>query len=163
MNIKSVGLVGTIALLALTACNDPSPTPEANPEADTPSSAVDTSATAELPEGVSLSDDGQMVVMEQFSNLDVYCMDGDGALAISYVGEGKFDHQVVACGTAYDAFNAARENDFAEVTPVTPILNDNGLQLQEGQYAQVQCLSDHAGLDPAAGVDSEGHMVLNCL
>jgi len=162
MNIKSIGLVGTIALLALTACNQPSPDPETNPEAETPSTAPDTPALSELPEGITLSDDGQMVVMEQYGNLDVYCMGGNGALAISYVGEGKFDNQVVGCGSTYEAFDAARENDFADVTPVTPVIQDNALQLQEGEYAQVQCLSDHSSLDPAAGVDSEGYMAMTC-
>ena len=162
MNIKSIGLVGTIALLALTACNQPTSDPETNPEAETPSSAIETAETSELPEGISLSDDGQMVVLEEFSNLDVYCMEGNGALAISYVGEGKFDNQVVGCSAAYEAFDAARENGFADVTPIAPMVKDNALQLQEGEYTQVQCLSDHASLEPAAGVDSEGHMALAC-
>jgi peroxiredoxin family protein len=129
----------------------------------TTSESPNATAPANFPEGVSLSDDGQTIVMEQFSNLDVDCMNGDGALAISYMGEGKFDHQVVACGSTYEAFDASRENEFADVTPVAPLVAENALQLQDGEYAQVQCLSDHAGLDPAADSDSEGYMTLNCL
>jgi hypothetical protein len=161
MNTKFFGFIGVITLLGMTACTtspDVEPVPENAPSASTNESA----AAPALPEGISLSDDGQMVVMEEFSNLDVYCMEGNGSLAISYVGEGKFDNQVVGCGSAYEAFDAARENGFADVTPVTPAIQDNALQLQDGEYTQVQCLSDHSSLDPAAGVDSDGHMTLAC-
>ena len=161
MDRKFWGLIGALALLGITACNAPSDMP---PPAETDeSSSTDEPAMApSLPEGISLSDDGQMVVLEEFSSLDVYCMEGTGALAISFVGEGRFDNQVVGCGPSYDAFDAARENDFAEVTPIAPVVEDNALQLQAGEYTQVQCLSDHASLEPAAGVDSEGHMALTC-
>ncbi len=162
MNTKFLGFVGLVTLLGITACAT-SPDVEPAPENDASSSANELAAAPTLPEGISLSDDGQMVVMEEFSNLDVYCMAGNGVLAISYVGEGKFDNQVVGCGSAYEAFDAARENGFADVTPVAPVIQDNALQLQDGEYTQVQCLSDHSSLDPAAGVDSEGHMALACL
>lgn len=162
MNTKFWGFVGLIALLGMTACTT-SPDLETAPENDTSSSANESAAAPALPEGISLSDDGQVVVMEEFSNLDVYCMAGNGVLAISYVGEGKFDNQVVGCGPTYEAFDASRENGFADVTPVAPVIQDNVLPLQEGEYTQVQCLSNNASLDPAAGVDSEGHMALACL
>ncbi|MDX5437329.1 MAG: hypothetical protein LPK03_09055 [Pontibacter sp.] len=161
MNTKFWGFVGLITLLGMTACTT-SPDMETVPENDTSSSANESAAAPTLPEGISLSDDGQMVVMEEFSNLDVYCMEGSGSLAISYVGEGKFDHQVVGCGPAYEGFDAARENGFADVIPVPPVIQDNALQLQDGEYTQVQCLSDHSSLDPAVGIDSEGHMTLTC-
>jgi hypothetical protein len=163
MNTKLIGLMGAIVLLSTTACATSSSGPDATADTETPSSENEVSAAPAFPEGISLSNDGQMLVMEEFSNLDVYCMEGSGLLAISYVGEGKFDHQVVACGSAYESFEAARENDFADVTPVVPAITDNALQLQDGEYTQVQCLSDHSTLEPAAGVESEGHMALACL
>ncbi|MEB3212245.1 MAG: hypothetical protein VKL39_12865 [Leptolyngbyaceae bacterium] len=175
MNQRFLITVGAIALLSITACSsastDSSTTADANSEAvpeepsttEPPSSTDESVVTPDLPEGVSISNDGQMVVMEEFSTLDVYCIDGSGQLAISYVGEGAFDNQVVACGETFEAFDAAREAGFADVNLVAPVVDGSSLQLQDTEYTQVQCLSDHAGLEPAGSEESEGHMVLNCL
>jgi hypothetical protein len=182
MNKQRIILIGAIALLGIAACSAPSSDPEINTDRDSevapevapevepeesptsePSSTSEPASTLDLPEGVSLSEDGQIIVMEQFSMLDVYCMDGSGQLAISYVGEGAFDHQVVACGQTFEPFDSAREDGFADVNLVTPVVDDKGLQLQDTEYTQVQCLSDHAGLEPAVSDEADGHMVLNCL
>jgi len=159
-----------IALLSLTACTSPNADTDTAPEADMPSdpavTAPDTETTAapEIGEGVSLSEDGQTLMMAEFSMFDAYCMGGDGKLAISFVGEepGRED-QLVSCGSTFEGFDSDRETGFEGVNVVAPAIAENTLQLNDGEYTRVQCLSDHAGLDPAPENPSDGHMVLNCL
>lgn len=118
---------------------------------------------AELPEGTSLSSDGQTLVMAQFSLLEAYCMEGRGKLAISYVGEAGGDHQLVSCGATFEAFDAARESRFADANVVEPAIANSSLQLQAGEYARVECLGNQVSLEPVAAEASDGHMTLNCL
>lgn len=77
--------------------------------------------------------------MEPSSTLDVYCIEEEGQLAISFVGEGIFDNQVVACGVTFEAFDIARTNDLAEVNLVIPLVEGNALQLRNTEYVEVQC------------------------
>jgi hypothetical protein len=71
---------------------------------------------------------------------------------------GQTDGQAVQVTLLYPA-----EMADAYWPAAAPLVAENALQLQDGEYAQVQCLSDHAGLDPAADSDSDGCMTLNCL
>lgn len=169
MTTKLLGLMSAIALLSLTACGTapsetvmdetaPMPDTEATPEA-----TESVAAAPALPEGVSLSDDGQTLMMDEFSMVDAYCMGGDGKLAISYVGEAGGEGQLVSCSQTFEAFDAARENGFADANIVEPAIADMALQLQDGEYTQVQCLSNQTSLEPVAAAPSDGHMVLNCL
>jgi hypothetical protein len=158
-----------IALLSLTACTNPTPDTEAPPEVDMPDDTEVSTSDAEVPtmaiaEGVSLSADGSTLVMEEFSMLEAYCMGGDGKLAISFVGEEPgSDDQLVSCGSTFDGFESDRETGFEGVTVVSPAIADAALQLNEGEYTRVKCLSDHAGLEPIGSAPSDGHMTLSCL
>ncbi|RZM75413.1 hypothetical protein [Leptolyngbya iicbica] len=169
MNTRLFSTWGAIALLSLTACTNPSVETDTAPEADLPPETEVATPDPETPvseivEGVTLSEDGQTIVMAEFAMLDAYCMGGDGKLAISFVGEEPgSDDQLVSCGSTFDGFESDRESGFEGVTVVAPAIADNALQLNEGEYTRVQCLSDHAGLDPAPENASDGHMVLNCL
>lgn len=153
-----------IAILGLTACTTAAPEAEEMPEATTPDTEMSTpdTATPELTEGVSLSDNGSVIFMEEFSSLEAYCMEGNGTLAISYVGEAGGDDQLVSCGPSFDDFNAARETNFADVTIVEPAIADSALQLQEGEYTRVKCSANQTSLEQAVTEPSDGHMVLNC-
>lgn len=125
--------------------------------------APQSTAPATLPTGISLSQDGQTLVMASGSSLDVYCNQGQGMLAISYVGEGGIPGQVVGCGQTYAPFDTARNNGFASVKFVAPVVQNDGLQLQDAQYTKVDCQADHAGLSQAQSDNSDGHMSLECL
>lgn len=167
MMLKLLGMGGAIALLSLTACTTPNPEAESPSEVEMPNAAVvapEPETTAEeITEGVSLSDDGSTLVMAEFSLLEAYCMEGEGKLAISYVGEAGGDDQLVSCGTTFEGFDIDRETGFEGVNIVNPAIVDGTLQLSEGEYTRVQCLSNQTSLDPAPENPSDGHMVLNCL
>lgn len=163
MIIKRFSLVVTFILFGLVACTTSAPEAEETSEAESPTNAAQTSMDPDLPEGVSLSEDGQILMMDEFSMLEAYCMGGDGKLAISYVGEAGSDNQLVSCGPTFEEFDAARENSFADVNVVSPAIADSVLQLQAGEYTRVKCLSNQTSLEQAASEPSDGHMVLNCL
>jgi hypothetical protein len=162
MNLRSAKWLVAIAFLSATACQSPTPDPEATVDtADTAETTV--APPADLAEGVSLSADGQTVIMASGSTLETYCNDGQGMLAISAVGEAGGDFQALGCGQTFDGFDAARANGFADVTFVAPATMAGALQLQDGEYTKVQCLADHAGLAPTASENSDGHMNLECI
>lgn len=168
MNTRLFSTLSAIALLSLTACTTPTSEADTPPEAEMPDSEVSTpdpepSAT-EIADGVSLSDDGTTLVMAEFSSLEAYCINGKGKLAISFVGEEPgSDDQLVSCGSTFDGFESDRETGFEGVTVVSPAIADAALQLNEGEYTRVKCLSDHAGLEPTASAPSDEHMTLSCL
>jgi hypothetical protein len=152
MNNKFLGFLFTFAILGITACqpeaSEPeATTPEATPEA--PMTEAETTATpVNLPEGISLSEDGQTLVMEFGSTLEAYCSDGQGKLAISYVGEGGISGQALGCEQSFEPFDAARENGFANVNFVAPVVSDNALQLQAAEYVNLECRANQASLSP---------------
>jgi hypothetical protein len=164
MNNRYFSGLAAIALLSLAACQSFS-SPEAT--ADTSAEAVTPEITApppaDLAEGVSLSADGQTVIMASGSILETYCSDGKGMLAISAAGEAGGPFQALGCGQSFAPFDAARANGFAGVTFVAPQVEEGALQLQDGEYTKVQCLADHAGLEPVLPDDSDGHMNLECI
>ena len=102
-------------------------------------------------------------MMDSGSALEVYCSDGKGALAISYVGETGSDGQILGCEATFDTFDAAREGSFAEVNIVAPVIVENALQLQEAEYTKLECRADHAGLSPVLSEKSDGHMTIECI
>lgn len=154
-----------ISILGLTACTTAAPEAEEMPAAATPDTEISAPDTAapELTEGISLSEDGSVIVMEEFSSLEAYCMDGSGKLAISYMGEAGGDDQLVSCGTTFEDFDTDRETSFADVNIVEPTIADSALQLQDGEYTRVKCLSNQTSLEQAVSEPSDGHMVLTCL
>lgn len=169
MNTRLFSTLGAIALLALTACTNPNADTEAPPAADMPDDTEVSPPDTEMPtmaiaEGVSLSADGSTLVMEEFSMLEAYCMDGAGKLAISYVGEEPgSDDQLVSCGPTFEGFDRDRETGFEGVNVVTPAIAAAALQLNAGEYTRVQCLSNQTSLEPVASDATDGHMTLNCL
>lgn len=142
------GLVA-IALLSLTACQSQPSTPEgaANPP---------TESAAALPTGLSLSTDGQALVMEGGSTLEAYCSGGGGVLAISPAAQAG-DTQVLGCVQSSDQFDATVTNT------VAPVITDGALQLQDTEYVSVSCQADHAGLAPVLPEKTDGHMRLECI
>jgi hypothetical protein len=166
MNNQFLGFLFAFAILGTTACQTPpsgpeAAAPEATPEA--PTAEATPAASANLPEGISLSEDGQTLVMETGSTLEAYCSDGQGKLAISYVGEGGISGQAVGCEQTFEPFDAARENGFADSNFVAPVISDNALQLQDAEYIKLECRADHAGLSPVLPEKSEGNMTLECI
>lgn len=152
--------LAAIALLSLTACQTPQSS-NATAESAPPDTTV--APPADLAEGVSLSADGQTLILGSGSIFEAYCNGGQGALAISAVGEAGGDFQVLSCGPSFEAFDAARANGFAGVTYVAPVVADGALRLQDGEYTKVQCLADHAGLAPLLPERPDGHMNLECI
>lgn len=163
MMLRSPSVLAVIAALGLAACQTaPSPSDDtAAAPAESTSEEV-TATPMNLPEGVTLDDDGETILMEEFSKLETYCSDGSGALAISYVGEAGITGQLVGCEQSYETFDAARETGFADVSIVAPVVTDNALQLQAGEYTKIECGANQSSLDPASDDPSDGHMILMC-
>lgn len=173
MNKTFLGLLVAIAMLSTSACQSQTSSP--NTAADAPADTTADTATestpaddmatapADLPAGISLSDDGQTVIMTSGSTLEAYCSEGNGMLAISAVGEAGGTGQALGCGQTFDGFDAARNNGFADVTFVAPMIMENALQLQDTEYTKVECQADHAGLAPVLPEKSDGHMSLECI
>ena len=145
--------LAAIALLSLTACQSQPSTPEVT--SDATNSAM-TEPAADLPPGLSLSTDGQALVMESGSTLEAYCSGGGGVLAISPAAQAG-DTQVVGCVQTADQFDANA------TTVVAPVLTDGALQLQDQEYVSVSCQADHAGLAPVLPDKTDGHMSLECI
>lgn len=145
--------LAAIALLSLTACQSQPSTPEVTPEG---AANPPTESAADLPTGLSLSADGQALVMESGSTLDAYCSGGGGVLVISPAAQAG-DAQVLGCVQSVDQFDATPTN------VVTPVITDGALQLQDMEYISVSCQADHAGLAPVLPDQTDGHMSLECI
>jgi hypothetical protein len=154
MNPRNLSLLVAIALLSLAACQSQPSTPEVTPEGAT--NPPMTEPAADLPTGLSLSADGQALVMESGSTLEAYCSGGGGVLAISPAAQAG-DPQVVGCVQSADQFDATATSAAA------PVVTDGALQLQDKEYVRVSCQADHAGLAPASSDSSDGHMNLECI
>ena len=146
--------LAAIALLSLVACQSQPSQPEVTPEG---AANPPTEPAADLPTGLSLSADGQALVMESGSTLEAYCSGGSGVLAISPAAQAG-DPQVVGCVQTADQFDATT------TTVVAPVITDGALQLQDKDYISVRCQADHAGLAPVLPEKAEdGHMRLECI
>lgn len=143
-----------IALLSLSACQSQPSTSEVTPEGAT--NPPMTEPAAALPTGLSLSADGQALVMEGGSTLEAYCSGGGGVLAISPAAQ-PGETQVVGCVQSADQFDAAA------TSTVAPVITDGALQLQDMEYVSVSCQADHAGLAPVLPDQTDGHMSLECI
>lgn len=154
MNNRYFSGLAAIALLSLTACQSQPSTPEVAPEgaANPPM----TEPAADLPPGLSLSADGQALVMEGGSTLEAYCSGGGGVLAISAAAQAG-DPQVLGCVQSSDQFDAT------VTSVVAPVITDGALQLQDMEYVSVSCQADHAGLAPVLPDKTDGHMSLECI
>jgi hypothetical protein len=115
-----------------------------------------TEPAADLPTGLSLSADGQALVMESGSTLEAYCSGGSGVLAISPAAQAGAT-QVVGCVQSADQFDATATN------VVAPVVTAGALQLQDTEYVTVSCQADHAGLAPVLPEKTDGHMSLECI
>jgi hypothetical protein len=146
--------LAAIALLSLTACQSQPSTPEVTPEGATNPPMTETAA--DLPTGLSLSADGQALVMEGGSTLEAYCSGGGGVLAISPAAQAG-DTQVLGCVQSSDLFDATVTDT------VAPVITDGALQLQDMEYVSVSCQADHAGLAPVLPDQTGGHMSLECI
>lgn len=166
MTHKSLHLFYSIAILGAVACQpqtSSSEAPPTDPAAETTTATPTPAVPANLPEGISLSEDGQTLVMAAGSTLEAYCSDGQGKLAISFVGEGGISGQVVGCEQTFEPFDAARANGFANINFVAPVVSENSLKLQDAEYIKLECQADHAGLSPVLPENSDGNMTLECI
>ncbi len=154
MNNRCFSGLAAIALLSLTACQSQPSQPEVTP--DSAANPPMTAPTADLPTGLSLSADGQALVMESGSTLEAYCSGGGGVLAISPAAQAGAT-QVVGCVQSADQFDATTTN------VVAPVVTAGALQLQDTEYVTVSCQADHAGLAPVLPDKTDGHMSLECI
>ena len=143
--------LAAIALLSLTACQSQPSQPEVTGAANPP-----TEPAADLPPGLSLSADGQALVMESGSTLEAYCSGGGGVLAISPAAQAG-DTQVLGCVQSSDQFDAT------VTSVVAPVITEGALQLQDTEYVSVRCQADHVGLAPVLPDKTDGHMRLECI
>jgi hypothetical protein len=153
MNPRPLSLWAALALLSLTACQSQTSPPEVAPEGAANPPMVE--PAADLPTGLSLSADGQALVMESGSTLEAYCSGGGGVLAISPAVQ-PGDPQVLGCVQTSDQFDATVTNT------VAPVISDGALQLQATDYISISCQADHAGLAPIPD-QADGHMSLECI
>jgi hypothetical protein len=154
MKNRCLSGLAAIALLGLTACQGQPSQPKVTPDGVV--NPPMTELAADLPPGLSLSTDGQALVMEGGSTLEAYCSGGGGVLAISPAAQAG-DAQVVGCVQSVDQFDATATN------VVAPVITEGALQLQDMEYISVSCQADHAGLAPVLPDQTDGHMSLECI
>lgn len=145
--------LATIAFVGITtACTAPPASDEATEP--TPTEPTDAAEPA--------TETSEVLMLEASSTLEALCEGGDGVLAISFVDEAGYDGQLLGCEADFDTFDAVREASFADINLVAPMMADEVLQLQVGDYVSVMCEGDRVSLAPLLPDNSDGNMTLEC-